>query len=418
MIKKYYDYINALAFQCLYRFENKRCIDSSALIDFRIMATNITNEIIDVDEDEEFKKINDFVNKYSDYFEISGSIVKLKDNISYEDISGLVKLIKDRDDVEDEISFIADDFSLLNILGIYTMREYLIDYLKLEESLEKKYCCLFTKEDNVVLRNDIARLLRLRAGFLLQIHLFPEYSVRSLLDTMTDLVEGLDYKESPLNMDLYMKSDFFVEDDDSLADLESLLYDTYQYSIFGDEEHELSTFKLLDEISYIYYTNKDLSDVYEFADDIHFNSGIENRLFYLTYLNKISSFMKEYGYQDSLGMAYNRLLYSLDNIGDKLYIDGNIDKAIEKISDIEIDDDSYVGLRDEMLFMASEIFEVGVNKYTLKKLLMLATFYDITKCEDLIYIIDEYRDNKNYLYFCDIIFGNSENKGYEKKYEL
>ena len=99
-------------------------------------------------------------------------------------------------------------------------------------------------------------------------------------------------------------------------------------------------------------------------------------------------------------------------------IDGNIDKAIEKIEDIEINEDSFVGLHDEMVFMASEIFEVGNNKYTLRKLLMLATFYDITKCEDIVDVINGYKNNSNYSYFCDIIFGDSNNKGYGRKYEL
>ena len=226
-------------------------------------------------------------------------------------------------------------------------------------------------------------------------------------------------------MDLYMKSDFYVEEDDSLVDMESMLYGTYQYSIFGDARYKLFTLKLLDEISKIYFVNKIEDDVDdELSDafgDISFNErkdSIEERLFYLTYLKKLGAFMGKYGYRKDLGMVYKRLLYSLDNISDKLCIDGNIDKAIEKIGDIEISEDSFVGLHDEMVFMASEIFEVGNNKYTLRKLLMLATFYDITKCEDIVDAIDGYKNNNNYSYFCDIIFGDSNNKGYGKKYEL
>ena len=325
-------------------------------------------------------------------------------------------MIKDRDDVEDEIVAIINDFSLLGVLGIYTMRESLLSYLKIESNLERKYQDLFTEKDNVILRNDIGKLLRLRTGFLMQIHMILEYSRISLLDTMTDLMECSDYILEPLNMDLYMESDFYSEDDDSLSDMESMLYSTYQYAIFGDVRHKLSTLKLLDEISNIYYNNKEK----DIEDDIAIDKkeSLENRLFYLTYLKKISTFMNKYGYYKDLGMVYKRLLYSLDNISDKLYIDGNIDRAIDRIGDIEISEDSYIGLHDEMLFMASEIFEVGVNKYTLRKLMMLATFYDITGCEELVYVIEDYKNNDNYSYFSGIIFGEDKNKGYGKRYEL
>lgn len=425
MLDKYYDYINVLGFQCLYQYENKKDISVDKLTEFRNRATNITGEVIPVDEDVEIEKINNFVNKYSNYFEISGDIVKVKDNISYKELVALAKMIKDRDDIESEISLITMDFSLLAVLGIYTMREALVDYMKLESELERKYQLLYTEKDNEELRREIAKLLRFRMGFLFQIHLLPGYSRESFVKTMNDLLEVNDYVMEPLNMDIYMNSDFYVEEDDSLADMESMLYSTYQYSIFGDARHKLFTLKLSDEISKIYFINKmndevdsDLDDIFGGICSNDKKSELENRLFYLTYLNRIKAFMVKHGYRKDLGMVYKRLLYSLDNISDKLYLDGNVDKAIDKIGDIEISEDSYVGLHDEMIFMASEIFEVGDNKYTLRKLLMLATFYDITKCEDLIYIINDHKDHKNYLYFCDIIFGDSNNKGYGRKYEM
>lgn len=425
MIDKYYDYINVLGFKCLYQYENKKDISVNKLTEFRNRATNITGEVIPVDEDVEIEKINNFVNKYSNYFEISGDIVKVKDNISYKELVALAKMIKDRDDIESEISLITMDFSLLAVLGIYTMREALVDYMKLESELERKYQYLYTEKDNGELRKEIAKLLRFRMGFLFQIHLLPGYSRESFVKTMNDLLEVNDYVMEPLNMDIYMNSDFYVEEDDSLADMESMLYSTYQYSIFGDARHKLFTLKLSDEISKIYFINKmndevdsDLDDIFGGICSNDKKSELENRLFYLTYLNRIKAFMVKHGYRKDLGMVYKRLLYSLDNISDKLYLDGNVDKAIDKIGDIEISEDSYVGLHDEMIFMASEIFEVGDNKYTLRKLLMLAAFYDITKCEDLIYIINDYKDHKNYLYFCDIIFGDSNSRGYGRKYEM
>ena len=425
MEEKYYDYINVLAFQCLYQYENKKSINVDKLAEFRDRATNIMGDAITVDKKKELREVSSFVSRYSGYFEISGDIVKLKSNISYKELVNLAKMIKDRDDIEDDIDSIKTDFNLLAVLGIYTMRESLIDYMKYEKDLERKYQNLFTENDNKALRDEIAKLLRLRAMFFMQVHMLPGYSAASLVRTMTDLVEVDEYVMNPLNMDLYMKSDFYVEEDDSLVDMESMLYGTYQYSIFGDARYKLFTLKLLDEISKIYFVNKIEDDVDdELSDafgDISFNErkdSIEERLFYLTYLKKLGAFMGKYGYRKDLGMVYKRLLYSLDNISDKLCIDGNIDKAIEKIGDIEISEDSFVGLHDEMVFMASEIFEVGNNKYTLRKLLMLATFYDITKCEDIVDVINGYKNNSNYSYFCDIIFGDSNNKGYGRKYEL
>ena len=44
--------------------------------------------------------------------------------------------------------------------------------------------------------------------------------------------------------------------------------------------------------------------------------------------------------------------------------------------------------------------------------------YRIYDYIDVIGRVDSYKNNNNYSYFCDIIFGDSNNKGYGKKYEL
>lgn len=426
MENDYYDYINILAFLGLYKYENKTGIKVDILTDFRNRATNIMGDAIEVNRDEELRKIKDFVRRYSEYFEINDDIVKLKDNISYQHLASLEKEVREKEEIDEEISSIVDDPNLLAVLGVYTIREIIIDYLKLERELENNYKLLFTKKDNLSLRNKIAKLLRTRAAFLIQIHMLPEYSAGALMKVVCDLAGGdsLYYDIDPLNMDLYMQSDYYSLDEDSLENIENMLYDTCQYSIFGGSKQDLSSFKLLDEVSKIYFIDKfpDKED----SDNLDFNpymlisskekrDYLEDRLFYLTYLDKLSKYISKYGYSNDLVMAYKRLLYSLDNLSDKLYIDGNLEKALDKAKDIEIDEESFIGLHDEILFMADEIFQVDVNEYTIRKLLMLATYYEITKNEDLFYIINNYQYHNNYKWFSEIIFVDGKNKDYTKK---
>lgn len=426
MENDYYDYINILAFLGLYKYENKTCIKVDILTDFRNRATNIMGDAIEVNRDEELRKIKDFVRRYSEYFEINDDIVKLKDNISYQHLANLEKEVREKEEIDEEISSIVDDPNLLAVLGVYTIREIIIDYLKLERELENNYKLLFTKKDNLSLRNKIAKLLRTRTAFLIQIHMLPEYSAGALMKVVCDLAGGdsLYYDIDPINMDLYMQSDYYSLDEDSLENIENMLYDTCQYSIFGGSKQDLSSFKLLDEVSKIYFIDKFLDK--EDCDNLDFNpymfisskekrDYLEDRLFYLTYLDKLSKYISKYGYSNDLVMAYKRLLYSLDNLSDKLYIDGNLEKALDKAKDIEIDEESFIGLHDEILFMADEIFQVDVNEYTIRKLLMLATYYEITKNEDLFYIINNYQYHNNYKWFSEIIFGDGKNKDYTRK---
>lgn len=426
MENDYYDYINILAFLGLYKYENKTCIKVDILTDFRNRATNIMGDAIEVNRDEELRKIKDFVRRYSDYFEINDEVVKLKNNISYQYLTSLEREVREKEEIDEEISSIVDDPNLLMILGVYTLREIVINYLKLESELEKNYKLLFTKKDNLSLRNKIAKLLRTRVAFLIQIHVLPEHNADALMKVISDLADGDSsyYEVDPLNMDLYMESDYYSFDETSLEDIENMLYSTCQYSIFGGDKNGLSSFKLLDEVSKIYFIdkfpNKEDSDNLDFNPYMFISSKekrdyLENRLFYLTYLDKLSKYISKYGYSNDLVMAYKRLLYSLDNLSDKLYIDGNLEKALDKAKDIEIDEESFIGLHDEILFMADEIFQVDVNEYTIRKLLMLATYYEITRDEDLFYIINNHQYHNNYKWFSEIIFGEGKNKDYTKK---
>ncbi len=415
MLDDCYDYINALGLLCVYQYENKKSVSIDNLVKFRNEATNMTGDDITINKPKELEMVNSFVKKYFKYFAIDGNNIKLQDNISYDELLDLVMMIKDRDDIDDDVSLIAEDFNLLSILGVSSMRDILFDYLKIESKLEDKYQELYTSD----VHDDIAKLLRARTGLLLQVHMLPSYSALGFYKTISDMIDCIPYDNDPVNFDIYMQSDFYTNDE-SYDDLESQIYDIYQYSIFGNKNNKLSSFKLLEEINNIYLFNSEKDDVLIEEDPVidENRSSKEERLFYLTYLSKVHSYLNKYGSDLDLQLAYTRLLYSLDNISDKLYLEGNIEKAISKLDNVEIDEDSFVGLHDEMLFIASEVFETGINKFTFRKLLLLSTFYDLTKCEDVVYIIDNYKDNKNYLYFCDIIFGDSKNKGYGKKYEL
>ena len=63
MEEQYDDYINVLAFQCLYQYENKKSINADKLVEFRKRATNIMGDVITINRVVELKKIKKYMMK-------------------------------------------------------------------------------------------------------------------------------------------------------------------------------------------------------------------------------------------------------------------------------------------------------------------------------------------------------------------
>ena len=51
----------------------------------------------------------------------------------------------------------------------------------------------------------------------------------------------------------------------------------------------------------------------------------------------------------------------------------------------------------------------------MKKLLLISTYYDLTKNEEIVDIINEHKEHESYDKYCEVIFGEEKGKIISKK---
>ena len=100
-----------------------------------------------------------------------------------------------------------------------------------------------------------------------------------------------------------------------------------------------------------------------------------------------------HGNNEDLNNSKNRLLYLLDNYGDNLFIKENFNNSYKNISmeDINYNDDLYDFYTLSRLFLV-DILEGWIDdELTIKKLLFISTYYNLTKDIRIEKIIEKYR---------------------------
>jgi len=118
-----------------------------------------------------------------------------------------------------------------------------------------------------------------------------------------------------------------------------------------------------------------------------------NMLFYLNYINHIDKYLEAFGSDEVLENSKCRLLYLLDGYGDNLFIEENFKNALNNVSMDKINykedfDDFYTLSR---LFLV-DILEGWIDdEMTLRKMLFVSTYYDLTKDRRIKRIIKKYK---------------------------
>lgn len=455
VLPDYYDYINILAFKHLYKYENKKSISIEALHKFRSelikdiiqhykeqpwwMRAKIKREDDDelsfddefnddgfsyedefdddeLDDDElsfegidENKKLIKFINKYKDFFYMENQQVILKDHISYAELLSLKSTLEK----EQKIPYIVDSAEyvpeLKKILNIHTINKVIKDYLQMEQQLEEKYSQLYTKNDNDQLRKNIEKLLNIRATFYIRLSTLPLQILDAFrISSLDSDCDTPDYEHSPINMALWTQSDYYDEENFT-SDLDDRIYDIYQFAIFGKPINILANKKLSEDLDQNIVGDEKTPFTFDF-DPLK-----EEWIFHLVYLDKLNKYMAKYGKEESLLSAKRRLLYALDRPDKKIFKEENYKQELEDLNLSEIDEDSFEFFQDEYLFLADEVFEKDQDENTVKKLLLLSTYYDLTKNEEIVEIIDEHKHHEAYNAYYQIVFGEEKGKIKEKK---
>ncbi len=442
-----YNYVSLLALSYLMKYEEQRYVKISTLQKYH---QKVVNKIVNFckgenqnlssqSQSEEVKiilgieNLMTFFKKYSHLCYYKDGCIYVRDDVDY------YQLMNERNNYHKEeynfIDFISDGSEELKVLGISTIRKFLQKVLKEEMTLEKKYLELDSPLFNIDILN-FKKLLLKRSITLLNIANLPDYQEEAFRDVAISLEEdyAFDYEIELFDSDLWNEKNV---DESASEQLEfsplDILEDIYHYAIFGSgclAPHKLvemidnvyfdidSDSEFLDEEDYQYddnsYFDEDIvpedeenEEVIEESEEEYSNSTEADKYFYLNYLNKLDDYINNYGSNSELIKTRNRLLYALDMPEYALYSKEGLAKAKTEMQDMEITENDLKYLEKEMLFFANEVFTIEENINTIKKLILLSTYYELTGDKNIMEIISNYKNHEKFSFYSEVIFGRN-----------
>lgn len=454
-IKVPFDYITMLAFETLLKYENKRSIKldilqkyHETLLEEVVKDYHNPNSIYFADADQwegeiEFElsledNIDHFLNKYKQFFYAKEDTIYLYRDITFEEIKQEEIALEEEQNIGCRFLSVSDHKALFELLNINRIKNLIKRHVKVEEKIEKMYHQLSTDDSDKV-KQKLKKLLFMRAIFLHNISQNPQYVIDAFrLEVMRVQDEDTcEYQKLPVNLDLW-KNSSYVESDDLGSDIFDRFYDIFQYAIFGkasiaanktnellqnlyffednpnmessteqDELSELDEFPELDEFSEI-DDSFDLERCYYLVDNQE-----SDLVFYLLYLRKLDEYMMKYGSTKDLIETRQRLIYALDLSKLCLFEPDNLTTEYEKARELDLDPDEFGFVEEEIEFMADEVFVSEKDENTLKKLLFVSTYYDLTKDEEIVSIFNRHFDYPGFNNYSAIVFGDG--KDFSKK---
>lgn len=382
------------------------------------------------------KNINKFLSNNKELFYLENSEIYIKSDITIEKLNDLRKEIEVPSSLVSGLVNIAQrKLETIEILGTKKLKKDLLELLKL--------ACynnlLFSKRENIESRKLIKKGNNIIESKLLKLSNKSTYAFNMVVTYFNQLFEqkynrSIDSDIRNLNIvseELKRKDLFYKNNESVLAlDLYGIDFGKYLlYILFNDEN--LCWYKInsqLEFISFLKYDSLELDEYleeYEEYDDSEFiedeeyyeeddnycdelyeedyldESGIDrletiistNVTFYLRYIFSIDNYQNKFDYNDSLNNVRTNLLYFLNQGNYKFYDEKNVYKMINSICLDEIDDISYY----KEFYILSRLFLYDIVSYenidenTLKKILFISTYYDLTNDYRIESIIDEFK---------------------------
>lgn len=433
-----FDYLCILALQRLLKYENIRKINISTLSKYiesikKEFIKSFSNGQIAHNEkgikrkfkfnDFDFnQKLNDLLNNYEDILHIDNNSIVLEDNIDCEMLEGIL----DEFNVSSRFKLVFFEGDNRKILDINSIMNVLKEYNLFEKKLEESYLNLPFKTDIKKTISTLKSLMIFRELFLYKLKSLSETELECYYDESNELVNLTqnDYDKYPINKAFWYKSMYY---DSRVPDeIDDILYDMYFYSIFGDDN--ISSLKINSEINKIYLNALDYSenidylfqeyleeipdiDSDNFMDDENYEIDITDEeldyLFYLTFIRKIDEFMNKYGLSTDLIIKRQRLLYSIDTSDYCLYDENNIDKLLNELKG-RVESVRLPMYEILMCFLTEEVFKEPTDNNTITKLLLISSYYDITKDEKIKMLFSKNSNNKFYDLYEKIVFNNEK----------
>ena len=426
-----YNYIGLLTFLNLLKYENVRSIKKEDFDKYRdLLVERVKSEwknisFLPLDDD----SFDDFLSSYSDIISVRDNVLFLDKEVSLKELESRLSHLQKEEDIDDIYDVFDYQRQLLNNLGISSVYNSLKYYWDLEKKIETIYMNGDSKTDS-----NLKKYLLCRGIFLINFRNASSELIDAIKNTSTSIgfeEDDYDYEDFPIDFSFWEHSEYFSKSkDDLFDDVSDNLFYIYQYAIFGDES--LSAQKLWKDIDYIYMNELESEDVEEdcsydeefedidlslfseeeIASIMEDDSDVIEPIFFLSYINKIDDFLLEYGNDPTLIEAKKRLIYVLDKPDICLFKDGNFKLALDDSLDTlkELEDASFDIFKDEVRYMASEVFLSPSNKFTVRKLLFISTYYELSGDEVIKEIVDNYSDRKEYGLYKKVIFGEPKSK--------
>ena len=399
-----YDFINILAFSILKKYENKNSLTIDNLNNFYYAflengTSNLNAEyenseeelVLEVGDDLE-EGLNNFLINFGEYFYLKDNVVYLNSEVSYDTLTNLAEVLINEYDIPEAFLEASEFPEVLRTLEIHTIYDALQNYLTNERKIFLQY-----KHQDFKSKSNMF----LRAMFCYNAQNLPNEVIMAMENISYYMAEedpNYDYNLNPISLNVW-KTYENVRDEDEILEK---IYEGMQFAIFG--KGTLINLKLY----------KLFTDILDEKFDENNNNEIEFA-FYLKYLEKIDNYLEKYGIDDYLVKAKWRLLYMLDSPELSLYKEENLFKIRDEIKVENFDMASFRDFTDECYFLAREVFETDQNRYTLRKLLFIATYYELTKDAEIIAIINKYSQDEMYNLYCQIIFDLDKNKELKKE---
>ena len=434
------DFLILSLFEALIKYEDIRNIN----IDDIYIYLNMYKDLLQRDYKdgfipEEYKgknitfKLDDFnlfdlISKYKNLFYVYNDKLVMNKDLEHKELNDF---IRDKAANEKLPAFFTAPLDpemnkeIFDYFNIHSIENFIRSFLKSEKALEELYNNLHYSHSKELYFN-IKKHLLYRYEFINYIKTMPVYKVEAF-DRISNMIsnqeENYEYNVYPINIELWKKRKKKKDEYSEFADnIDSRVYDIDQYAIFCNKRFaDLRMNKILDEIHFSMFSDmlyeeeqeelKNIeSDFFDTEADEFENEIYSGDLaFNILYLKKLRLYMEEYGVNNNLIETYNRLLYATDGPELCLFIDKYILNEFNNLSTYDIDDSDLVFIKDEARFIAYEIFTEPENEYTIRKLIFLSTYYDLTMDNKIIKIINKHKKNKNYNKYTKIIFEKNEN---------
>ena len=469
-MKNYFDFIMFLAFEVLLEYENKRGISINKLHNYRIEIIKKNLDYysrfdgfddeefeeklkafhklnMDMTEEEEIRNFEKFIVDNSDYFDYKNGIITLKTGVTLDELKNKkfeLESYNDRDDILICGAFLSffDSIECLDILESGDkIKQFVLRLVNDEKIVENAYQ-IYSEVDMPVEIKKLIASINLRLSLIGNL---PEDKMRNYTRVLMHIKdpekEGEDFwlisekiirTDEFYNLNNYIDSILDNKYQRAIFDSGTLAYDRLNQSVDAMwtylTPNEVMELEPVDAEAMIESMEEKIEQQSEYVDEFddieeiveldndefdkiedYLHDKMVYMLFYLNYIQKINDYQNRFGTNEVLERAKKRLLYVLDAYGDNLYYEKNLNTALTSVSikDIDLKEDFYDYYVISRLFLVDILEGFIDDDKTLRKMIFVSTYYDLTKDKRIEKIINKYKNTEIGEKIYDTIFSHN-----------